>query len=126
MHINCKTNCRTSFYAAEELKKYLMMMWPEGGDIPICYEDGNGFRIGLTGDFGIKADVANAYYDDLIYIDADVNGGIIAGNNERSILLAVYEFLRANGCRWIFVGKDGEFVPHKKVEKVKCIKRKCT
>ena len=123
MHINCKTNCRTSFYAAEELKKYLMMMWPEGGDIPICYEDGNGFRIGLTGDFGIKTVVEKPYYDDLIYIDTDENGGIIAVNNERSILLAVYEFLRANGCRWIFVGKDGEFIPHKKVEKVKCIKK---
>ncbi|MBQ8880219.1 MAG: hypothetical protein IJY69_05235, partial [Clostridia bacterium] len=47
-------------YAAEELKKYLRMMMPEGGDISISYdpEAKDGFRLGLMQDFGL--DVSDA------------------------------------------------------------------
>ena len=36
-------------FAAEELKEYLRMMMPEGGDIPISFnpEAKEGFRLGL-------------------------------------------------------------------------------
>ena len=40
-------------FAAEELKKYLRMMMPEGGDVKIAYnpEARDGFRLGLMQDF---------------------------------------------------------------------------
>ena len=34
----------------------------------------------------------------------------------RSVLFAVYRFLKANGCGWIRPGKDGEIVPLREVK----------
>ena len=82
-------------YAAEELKKYLRMMMPEGGDIKIAYdpEAKDGFRLGLMQDFGLDVSEApDVALDDILHIDTDENGGIIAGDNPRSVLLAVYKY----------------------------------
>ena len=101
-------------FAAEELKKYIRMMMPEGGDIRITYdpEATDGFRLGLMQDFGLDvSDAEDTELDDILYIDCDTCGGIIAGDNPRSVLLAVYEYLRQNGCRWLLPGVDGEFIP---------------
>ena len=101
-------------YAAEELKKYLRMMMPEGGDIKIEYAPNakDGFRLGLMADFGLDIlDGENPELDDVIYIDTDRDGGIIAGSNPRAVLIAVYEYLRRNGCEWLMPGVDGEIVP---------------
>ena len=105
-------------YAAEELKKYLRMMMPHCSEIDICYdpmavkEERKGFRLGLMQDFGLDvSDAADPELDDILYIEADAEGGIIAGDNLRSVLLAVYEYLRQQGCRWLFPGVDGEFIP---------------
>lgn len=109
-------------FAAEELKKYLRMMIPEGGDIKITFEVGatDGFRLGLMQDFGLDvSDAENNALDDIIYIDCDTCGGIIAGSNYRSVLLAVYEYLRQNGCRWLFPGVDGEYIPLQNIAPVK-------
>ena len=109
-------------YAAEELKKYLRMMMPEAGDIRISYDPlaKDGFRLGLMQDFGLDiSDAPDPVLDDILYIDCDTDGGIIAGDSERSILLAVYEYLRQNGCRWLFPGVDGEFIPMQKIKAVK-------
>ena len=109
-------------YAAEELKKYLRMMMPEGGDIKIAYdpEAKCGFRLGLMQDLGLDiSDAEDAELDDILYIDCDKDGGIIAGSNPRSVLLAVYEYLRQNGCRWLMPGVDGEYIPMKDIEPVK-------
>ncbi|MBR2722481.1 MAG: DUF4838 domain-containing protein [Clostridia bacterium] len=108
-------------FAAEELKKYLRMMMTEGGDIKIAYDPAatDGFRLGLMQDFGLDvSDVKNTELDDIIYIDTDTAGGIIAGDNPRSVLFAVYEYLRKNGCRWLFPGVDGEYIPLKEIEPV--------
>ena len=109
-------------YAAEELKKYLRMMMPRCGEIIISYDPNatEGFRLGLMEDF--KLDVSEAEIpdlDDIVHIDTDENGGIIAGNNPRSVLLAVYRYLTVNGCRWLFPGVDGEYIPIKGIEPVK-------
>lgn len=120
--INKITNNQTVDYAAEELRKYLKMMSPTSVKIAITDDKqaDNGFRLGLMQDFGLDvSDVKDVELDDIIYIDADENGGIIAGDNPRSVLLAVYEFLRQNGCRWLFVGKEGEYIPVKKIDAVK-------
>jgi len=101
-------------YAAEELRKYLRMMMPECGAIDVKYdpEAKDGFRLGLMQDLGLDvSDAEDTELDDIIYIDTDDEGGIIAGDNPRSVLLAVYEYLRKNGCRWLMPGVDGEFIP---------------
>ena len=91
-------------YAAEELKKYLRMMMPEGGDVKIAYNPlaEYGFRLGLMSDLGLDvSDAEDLELDDILYIDCDTEGGIIAGSNPRSVLLSVYEYFRQMGCRWL-------------------------
>ena len=120
--INKITSHTTVDFAAEELKKYLRMMMPENGDIKIAYtpEARDGFRLGLMQDFGLDtSDAENCDLDDIIYIDCDTQGGIIAGSNARSVLLAVYEYFRQMGCRWLFPGLDGEYIPLKSISPVK-------
>ncbi len=100
-------------FAAEELKKYLRMMMPEGGDIKISYppEARDGFRLGLMQDLGLDvSDAEDPTLDDILYIDCDERGGIIAGDTPRSVLLAVYEYLRRNGCRWLMPTVDGKYI----------------
>ena len=109
-------------FAAEELKRYLRMMMPRCGEIPISYnpEAKNGFRLGLMEDFGLDCSEAEVQeLDDILHIDTDKNGGIISGNNPRSVLLAVYRYLTINGCRWLYPGVDGEFIPIKDIEETK-------
>jgi len=108
-------------YAAEELKKYLRMMMPESGEIDISLdpEAKDGFRLGLLEDFGLPNDVEDVVLDDVIHIDTDCEGGILAGSNPRSVLFSVYRFLRENGCRWLYPGVDGDYVPMKDIEPVK-------
>ena len=100
-------------HAAQELKKYLRMMMPECGEVDIRYapEAKEGFRLGLLQDFGLPNDVEDPLLDDVIHIDTTAEGGILAGSNLRSILFAVYRFLRENGCRWLYPGIDGEYIP---------------
>lgn len=108
-------------YAAEELKKYIRMMMPEAGDVKISYTPSakDGFRLGLMQDFGLDvSDAEDTDLDDIMYIECEASGGIIAGDNPRAVLLAVYEYLRQNGCRWLFPGIDGEYVPIKDLDAV--------
>ncbi len=102
-------------FAAEELKKYLRMMQTECGEIPISYEPNakyGGILVGLMQDFGFDtSDVEDPKLDDIIYIYMGKNEGIISGSNPRSVLLAVYEYLRQQGCRFLMPGVDGEYVP---------------
>ena len=112
----------TITFAAHELRKYLRMMMPECGAIPIEYRPDakDGFRLGLMQALGLDcSDAADTALDDILYIDTDEKGGIIAGDNPRSVLLAVYEFFRQNGCRWLMPGPDGEFIPLENIKPVK-------
>ena len=113
-YINKITSSSVIDYAAEELRKYFRMMMPEGGNVEIKYDPfaKDGFRLGLMQDFGFDvSDVKDVELDDIIYFDCDECGGIIAGDNPRSVLLSVYEYLRAQGCRWLLPGVDGELIP---------------
>ena len=101
-------------FAAEELKKYLRMLMPRCGEIPISYDPQakTGFRLGLMADFSLDTSEASVMeLDDILHIDTQEAGGIIAGSNVRSVLLAVYKYLTLNGCRWLYPGVDGEFIP---------------
>lgn len=100
-------------FAAEELKKYLRMMMPRCGDIAIAYnpEAKEGFRLGLLQDFGLPNEAEDPVLDDVVHIHTTETGGILAGSNPRSVLFAVYRFLKQNGCRWLYPGIDGEYIP---------------
>ena len=113
------TSHPTVDFAAEELKKFLRMMMPRAGEIEISYDPcaKDGFRLGLMSELGLDTSEAeDAELDDILHIDCDARGGIIAGSNARSILLAVYKYLYLNGCRWLFPGIDGERIPIREVE----------
>lgn len=60
--------------------------------------------IGLNGK--VKAAV-----DDEIKIAVQGGDGYITGSNERSVLIAVYRFLKELGCRFILPGSEGELFP---------------
>ena len=109
-------------FAAEELKKYLRMMMPECGDIAISrttVRENDGFTLGLMQDFGLDvSEAADVELDDIIHIDTTKKSGVIAGGNPRSVLLATYRYLQENGCRWLFPGIDGEYIPIKDVQPV--------
>ena len=116
------TSNPTVDFAAEELKKYLRMMMPYANEIAIKYDPAakDGLRLGLMSDFGLDTSEAeDLFLDDILHIDTDGENGIIAGSNPRSVLLAVYRYLQENGCRWLFPGIDGEFIPVKDVAPTK-------
>lgn len=48
---------------------------------------------------------------DRIFIDVKGSVGVISGSNERSVLMAVYRFMKELGCRYLYPGKEGEKVP---------------
>ena len=108
-------------FAAEELKKYLRMMMPECGEVDILYDPDakDGFRLGFLSDFGLPNEAEDSRLDDIIHIDTTKEGGVLAGSNSRSVLFAVYRLLRENGCRWLYPGIDGDYVPMKDIEGVK-------
>ena len=108
-------------FAAEELKKYLRMMMPEKSEIPISFDPHatEGFRLGLLEDFGLSDEGCDPILDDIIHIDATVDGGILAGSNPRSVLFAVYRLLKLNGCRFFYPGPSGEVIPHQEITETK-------
>lgn len=116
-------------FAAEELKKYLRMMMPQAGEVEILSKkkkakvkhiDSFELQLGVMKDFGIPTKEAkDLRFDDIVHIDVKKNGGILAGSNPRSVLFAVYTYLRKNGCRWLYPGFEGEYIPNKPVGPVK-------
>ena len=105
-------------FASEELKKYLWMMMPQEGMPESCAgsQGTEGFRLGLLEDFGLTNEAKDPVVDDVIHVDTTDRSGILAGSNPRSVLFAVYRFLKLNGCRWLFPGINGEFIPTRPVE----------
>lgn len=113
MKINIIRPNHVLVFAAEELKKYLRMMMPRCKDIEISFDADakDGFQLGLLEDFGLTCEAKDSVLDDVVHIDTKEAGGILAGSNPRSVLFAVYRFLRLNGCRWLYPGVDGEHIP---------------
>lgn len=114
-----RDNCTVNF-AAEELRKYLRMMMPDCGEIQILpyARENNGFCFGLLDDFSIPFNGNDPKLDDDVYINTSQSSGILAGSNSRSILFAVYRYLICNGCRFLFPGTDGVFIPRQQVAPV--------
>lgn len=106
-------------FAAAELESYLGRMLPE------LLEDAWTIRLGTaarpvaekgTGE-SLHREPACELPDDekrvrdgfRVQISAD--GGEILGNNDRSVLLGVYDYLHYLGCRFLLPGKAGECIP---------------
>lgn len=106
-------------FAAEELIRHFQMAgcsaFP-GKWMPGKEQEPGVIRIGTVDDVdsdnpfeGLK----DAQLDDAVRIRVSREGGILAGSNERSVLLAVYRFLYELGFRWVRPGKDGVCAPEK-------------
>ncbi len=101
-------------YAAEELAKYYVMM--TGREAPeIAYGDKRcacAINLGLLSDLSRPAeDVSDAVLEDVLDISVENGKGFIAGSNPRSVLMGVYRYLRAAGCRFIRPAEGGEYIP---------------
>lgn len=66
---------------------------------------------GTTGTTGTTAKTSTPVIQNIS--GAVAVSGYITGSNSRSILIAVYRFLRELGCAWIRPGKDGEVIPER-------------
>jgi hypothetical protein len=106
---------KVGLFAARELRKYLARMTGASFDIARRrrHDAGaSGLWLGLLADFGAEPRPgADPKWDDNILIEAGPIGGILAGSNPRSLLLAVYRYLTELGCRWLRPGKKGEYLP---------------
>ncbi len=91
---------RTIEFAKQELKKYLLLMTGEEGEIQLTAgEDSDVFREHCT-------------------IEVTAGKGKLTANCPRALLLGTYEFLRACGCRFLRPAKDGELIPQKAIEEI--------
>ena len=108
MKVSVASYNETVLFAASELRKYLKMMFPDQNTELASFSEA--LFVGTLDEAKISVDGRDDGYD-LIYIKTEGERGYICGNSERATLLAVYEFLRRQGCRFLFPGLDGEFIP---------------
>ena len=95
-------------FAISELLRCL-----ESAGMPASVGDGAGphFRVGLAQDVGVAVSPEPSPCEDWICIDASENGGTLAGSNPRSVLFAVYRYLRELGFAWPRPEPGAELVP---------------
>ncbi len=103
----------TVAFAVSELVRYLKAMDPTLSVIHMTVDGVDPARrdilwIGMDNAFPLPD-----ARDDGIAIAVDGFGGYITGTNPRSVLIAVYRYLRALGCAWVRPGPDGERIPKK-------------
>jgi hypothetical protein len=108
----------TALFAASELAKYLRLLSPR--PYPVAIEvvatadaAAPGLTLRLLDANDPLAQGLDADLDDAICIDVHHGRGAIAGLNPRSLLLGVYRFLFAAGCRWVRPGAEGEYIPRR-------------
>jgi len=89
-------------FAGEELEKYICEMG--------CHTNECDISLGLYSDFpDLKC--KNNEKEDSYDIRILSGKGFIAASNPRSVLFGVYTYLKKLGCRWVRLGKDGEYIP---------------
>ena len=105
-------NNETISFAVEQLKEYLKRM---NSEIEFEQADENEtdcLLIGVGKEFDDRLmAVSDNTLDDAIFIDVKNATGIICATNPRSVLIAVYRFLKELGCAFIRPGKDNEVIP---------------
>lgn len=111
-------------FAAEELRRYLKKMDKTAMVTRIRVntyqpETLNTLYIGCDPAFAaLLPAVKDAKRDDAIYIKVENGVGIITGTNPRSVLIAVYRYLRELGCAFLRPGEDGEIIPVCQAEEI--------
>jgi len=114
---------RTVKFAVDELRKYLKMLDVRTIIDVRIYQDydenlKNLLWVGMSDDFYTKfPEVDDRKVDDAIYIDVQDFCGVVSGNNERSVLMAVYRFLKELGIGWLHPGMGGEMIPKRILDK---------
>ena len=100
-------------YAAEELEAYLCRMLPELRD------DNRTIRLAVEAKAaGERCEEIYDRENDSFRVVMTAEGGVIAGNRPRSVLLGVYDYLHYLGCRFLMPGRKGEYVPRITCEKL--------
>jgi len=104
-------------FAAEELKHYV----EEISGSAVTLQNGDAvepdYQLGLTSQFPSiePPETSNDYTEDGIAIETEGQEGIITGTNPRSVLSAVYRYLRELGCEWVRPGENGEIIPSRPI-----------
>ncbi|MBQ9911328.1 MAG: DUF4838 domain-containing protein [Lachnospiraceae bacterium] len=112
----------TVSFASEELKRYLQAIDNTLSFSVLSFSKADLSKkeilwIGTASFFpSDETEFGESELDDGILISTKKNGGLIAGTNPRSVLIATYRFLKELGVRWIRPGKEGERVPKKKIQ----------
>lgn len=113
---------QTIEFAVAELRKYLLQM---DGSLVVdvfSYDKYDADRtdllwVGMDSCFDSKLpNVKDRKFDDGILVEVKDFAGIITGTNERSVLMAVYKFLRKLGCAFVRPGRYGDVIPEKTLE----------
>ena len=112
----------TTDFAASELKRYLNKMDPSNDYMILDCKKYDAERkdvlwVGYTPEFPVP-EVEDAKFDDGISISVKKNAGYITGTNARSVLIAVYRFLRELGCGFVRPGEKGEVIPTRELKDV--------
>lgn len=117
---------RTIDFAIAELTEYLMKM-DSSLKVELSQDD-DALAIGCSDElYKNLVPVEDKDLDDSIYIDVKDGKGIITGSNPRSVLIAVYRYLKELGCRFIRPGKDNEVIPNcNPMEKAVYVKEKAS
>ena len=109
----------TVIFAAEELQKYLTKVsYEDFSVIPVKEygDDADSIYLGVAMSSEIPV-VDNTEFDDAILINVDSFSGMITGTNARSVLIAVYRYLKELGFAFLKPGENGEFYPDKLTDK---------
>lgn len=102
-------------FAISELEKYLKKM-DLSATVELTEED-DALVIGCSEKLDkLLVEVEDKKIDDSIYIDVKDGKGVICGSNSRSVLIAVYRYLKELGCKFIRPGADNEVIPECKPE----------
>ncbi len=116
--IQCGTDGVTDF-AVSELKKYIRMMDSTAIVDIILWKPGYELSdrvlfVGINDELAKNVPaVEDTELDDAIAISFKDGRGYITGSNTRSVLIAVYRFLREVGCSFVRPGIDGDIIPKK-------------
>lgn len=116
--VQCGADTVTDF-AVSELKRYIRTMDPSATVDVILWRPGfelssKGLLVGINEELAGKVPaVQEPELDDAIAISVCHGSGYITGSNTRSVLIAVYRFLREVGCAFVRPGPDGDVIPRK-------------
>lgn len=119
-NINKSGEDRAISFAVSELSKYIKKMDTAAKVCVSNNADGsadNYLCVGCSEIFDdLLPSVEDKTLDDAIYIKVANGKGIITGTNPRSVLIAVYRYLKELGCSFIRPGADNEIITRCKPE----------